>query len=70
MENTINEIIIKKIDKSGESDNIKNAVKDFLHKERENILTRYIRFSDDYDLIISNHTSGDKNDKDKKNSSE
>jgi hypothetical protein len=64
-ENTINEIIIEKIKKMKADNNVKEIVIKILDLERQHMLIRYPRFSEDYDLIISRHMMGVKNDKNK-----
>ena len=53
IEHTINEIIIEKIEKKKVDKIIKEILKELLEKERENMLLRYPRFSEDYEKIIS-----------------
>jgi len=57
-EQTINEIILKKIENKKIEKTIKEIIKELLELERRHMLTRYPRFSEDYDKIISKHTTG------------
>ena len=67
-ENTINEIILKKIDKMNADESIKEVVRQILDLERKHMLIRYPRFSEDYDLILSRHIMDGRDDKNKKSS--
>lgn len=53
MEHSVNEIILEKIEKKKVDKIIREILKQLLEKERENMLLRYPRFSEDYEKIIS-----------------
>lgn len=53
MEHSVNEIILEKIEKKKVDKIIKEILKELLEKERQNMLLRYPRFSEDYEKIIS-----------------
>lgn len=53
IEHTVNEIIIKKIEEKKVDTTIKEILKELLDLERQHMLLKYPRFSEDYEKIIS-----------------
>ena len=53
IEHSVNEIILEKIEEKKVDKIIKEILKELLEKERQNMLLRYPRFSEDYEKIIS-----------------
>jgi len=53
IEHTVNEIIIKKIEEKKVDTAIKEILKELLDLERQHMLLKYPRFSEDYEKIIS-----------------